>query len=591
MKRTLLFNLIFSFAFSQYATAQTFQWAKKMGSPYSQTWSLPFSDKGTSIAVDNDDNIIIGGLFKQTSDFDPGPNVFELTSMGGSDMFVTKLNASGDFLWAVSYGNDDPTGQGDHGVSVATDAAGNVYCTGSFKGTVDFDPSQNTSELTSDGTPDIFVTKLSPTGNFIWVKQIAGISSDYERTITIDPAGNICLTGSFGGTVDFDPGVGLFEISSVGAAPFPSPSTSDIFVCKLDSDGDFLWAKSMGGLSNDEGNSITTDNVGNIYFTGHFLSIADFDPSGGVFELTATGGRSPFVCKLDASGNLVWAKHFNSQGSAATGTPCSITLDASGNVYTTGFFAGMIDFDPGAGTLSMTHAGNNSATDAFVSKLDPSGNLVWAKQLGSVDDEEAYSILVDAMGDVYTVGFYQSTADFNPGPTVYNLNSVADSHDIFVSKLNSSGAFVWAKSIGGNSPSKDIAWSMTFNSSGNICITGQFYATADFNPAGGTYNLTSAGSSDIFVLLLDGFVVTGIDEISSAVDIGIVPNPTQGVFTLNTPERGDFMVINILGEVVYQNVVAMGATNIDLGKQPSGIYLYSYIGETGISSSGKIVLN
>jgi hypothetical protein len=594
MKHILSLGLVFVLFSSQLSVAQNFQWAKKMGGTYNQSWSLPASDKGSSISVDADDNIIVGGIFKETSDFDPGPNTFNLTSQGGHDMFVTKLNASGDFLWAVSFGNDDASGDGDRGVSVDTDASGNVYCTGSFKGTVDFNPGSSTYELTSVGSSDIFVLKLSPTGDLIWVKQIAAKSSDFERTITIDPLGNVCLTGSFIGTVDFDPGVNSFDLSSAGSGPFPTINYLDAFVCKLDSDGEFLWAKALGGLSDDEGTSIITDNVGNIYTTGYFLYSADFDPSTAVYELTSAGYRSPFICKLDASGNLVWAKNFATQGSSATGTPSSIFVDVLGNVYTTGVFSGMIDFDPGTGTLVLDDAGSFSGSDAFVTKLDPSGNLEWAKQLGGNDDEEGYSILVDALGDVYTVGMYQADADFDPGPFINELEAVANSHDMFISKLSSAGDFVWAKSIGGNSPSKDIAWSMDFSSTGNIYVTGQFYATADFNPAGGTSNMTSSGSADIFVLALDGFATsgpsTGITDHNQITSLGLFPNPSQGMFTLSSPEYGRISIYNTLGERVIEKVVAEGKTIIELLEPTAGVYLYTFIEEMGKHTSGKIVV-
>jgi len=563
--------------------AQNFQWAKKMGSPYSQSWSLPASDKGSSISIDANDNMIVGGVFKETSDFDPGPNTFDLTSQGGHDMFVTKLNASGDFLWAVSFGNDDSSGEGDNGVSVTTDVSGNIYCTGGFKGTVDFDPGSGVYELTSVGYTDIFVLKLNPSGQLVWAKQVTGTRNNFERTVAIDPAGNVIVIGAFTSTVDFDPSVGVFELTGAG----------DVFVLKLSNNGDFVWAKALGGLGLDEGASVVTDNSGNIFVGGHYSGNADMDPGAGVYELTSLQGSSSFICKLDPSGSFVWAKGFEALSSYCRLN--SLTLDSDGNVYSVGEFSGMVDFDPGAGTLILDDAGNFSGSDAFVTKLDPLGNLVWAKQLGGNDDEEGYSILVDALGDVYTVGMYQADADFDPGPLTYDLEAVANSHDIFISKLNSSGAFVWAKSIGGNSPSKDIAWSMDFTSTGNICITGQFYATADFNPAGGTYNLTSSGSSDIFVVALDGFATsgssTGLNDIDQISGLGVFPNPNHGTFTLNAPESGRILIYNALGAIIQDNAIMEGQTNIDLNEQTSGVYLYTFTGEMGTYSSGKIVVN
>ncbi|MGZ6554756.1 MAG: hypothetical protein ACXVDV_19355, partial [Bacteroidia bacterium] len=121
------------------------------------------------------------------------------------------------------------------------------------------------------------------------------------------------------------------------------------------------------------GNSVTTDAAGNAYTTGGFSGTVDFDPGPGTFNIS-TGFLidNVFITKLNASGNLVWAK--NIEGSlVAAGV--SIALDGSGNVYVLGHFNGTYDFDPGPGTDSLTSTGSN---DIFILKLDPSGNFVFA---------------------------------------------------------------------------------------------------------------------------------------------------------------------------------------------------------------------
>ena len=125
----------------------------------------------------------------------------------------------------------------------------------------------------------------------------------------------------------------------------------------------------------------------------------------------------------------------------------SIAVDASGNIYTTGYFAGTVDFDPSAGTYNLTSAGGN---DIFISKLDASGNFVWAKQLGGTNDEKGNSIVVDASGNIYTTGNFAGTVDFDPGAGTFGLASTGN-YDIFISKLDASGYFVWAKKMGGTS--------------------------------------------------------------------------------------------------------------------------------------------
>ncbi len=319
------------------------------------------------------------------------------------------------------------------------------------------------------------------TGDFEWAKGMGGAGQDVGNAITVDAAGNVYTTGYFYDTADFDPGAGVFNLTSAGL--------QDIFVSKLDSSGNFVWAKRMGGTSYEVGNAIAVDAGGGIYTTGYFNGTADFDPGTGVFNLTTAGLQDIFVSKLDSSGNFVWAKRM---GGTASAVGNDIAVDA-GSVYTTGYFGGTVDFDPGAGVFNLTSAGSQ---DIFVSKLDSAGDFVWAKRMGGTSFEAGNAIAVDAGGGIYTTGCFYDTADFDPGDGVFNLTS-AGSQDIFVSKLDSSGNFVWAKRMGGTDHGYGQA--IAVDSAGGIYTTGFFIGTADFDPGLGVFNLTSAGDRDIFV--------------------------------------------------------------------------------------------
>ncbi|MFL3663982.1 MAG: SBBP repeat-containing protein [Flavobacteriales bacterium] len=391
-----------------------------------------------------------------------------------------------NFEWAKNMGGASD----DRGNCIVVDAAGNVYTTGFFKGTVDFDPGAGTMNLTSAGWEDIFVSKLDASGNFVWAKRMGATSDDRGLSIAVDSSGNVYTTGYFVGTADFDPGAGTFNLTSAGL-------NYDIFVSKLDASGNFVWAKRMGGTGSDIGNSIAIDSSGNVYTTGYFGGIADFDPGAGTFNLTSAGSSDIFVSKLDASGNFVWAKNM---GGASDDRGNSIDLDSSGNVYTTGYFQGTADFDPGVGIVNLTAAGLGN--NIFVSKLDASGNFVWAKNMGGTNDEKGSSITVDDFGNVYTTGYFAGTADFDPGAGTFNLTS-AGGWDIFVSKLDTSGNFVWAKNMGGLY--NDEGSSIVVDAAGNVYTTGYFNDIADFDPGVGIVNLISAAgfTSDIFVSKLD----------------------------------------------------------------------------------------
>ncbi|MBK9533535.1 MAG: SBBP repeat-containing protein [Chitinophagaceae bacterium] len=178
----------------------------------------------------------------------------------------------------------------------------------------------------------------------------------------------------------------------------------------------------------------------------------------------------------------------------------SISIDASGNIIITGNFTGTNDFDPGPAVYNLISSGTNNP-DIFIAKLDATGNFVWAKQFGSTFVDGAYSVALDAVGNVYTTGYFFLTVDFDPGPAVYNLTAVGG-YNIFVSKLDAAGNFIFAKQIGSGS-TEARGQSIKVDASGNIYTTGMFFTTGDFDPGAGIYNLTALGDQDIFVSKLD----------------------------------------------------------------------------------------
>ena len=306
------------------------QWAKNTGGTS--------SDFSYATTVDATGNVYITGTFYGTADFDPGTGVANLTAIDVlGDIFVAKYDNNGNYMWAKRMGGNGS----DMGNSIAVDAAGNVYTTGFFWSTVDFDPGPGVANLTSGGYADIFVSKLDSNGNYVWAKSMAGTGTrdDYGNSITLDASGYLYITGYFENTVDFDPGAGVANLTSAGG--------TDFFVSKLDNNGNYVWAKNIGGTSNDEGKSITIDAAGNIYTTGSFIGTVDFDPGSGATTLSSSGGNNVFVSKLDNNGDYIWAKSFK-------GTKgYSIAIDGAGNVYTTGYFSGTGDFDPGADRKSV----------------------------------------------------------------------------------------------------------------------------------------------------------------------------------------------------------------------------------------------
>ena len=458
-----------------------FAWVKAMGADK--------DDMGYSIVVDTSGNVYTTGSFRGTVDFDPGPGTYNLSSVGTVNaVFISKLDSSGNFLWAKAISGANCIGQ-----SITVDNSGNVYTTGFFWYTIDFDPGPGTSNLESEGWSDIFILKLDSNGDFVWAKAMGGTLYDNAYGIAVDTSGNVYTTGYFQGTADFDPDESTSEtLTSTGGS-------QDIFVSKLDSNGDFVWAKAIGGTSNDIGYGLALDTSGNVYTTGIFQGTVDFDPGTGTYDLSNPSYNAAFISKLDTDGDFVWAKSM--EGTLAASEGYGISVDTSGNAYTTGYFngTGTVDFDPGPGTYHLNSTAGSQ--DIFVSKLDTSGNFVWAKAIGGSSNDKGYCLAIDASGNVYTTGYFQGTADFDPGTGTYNLNSIGSSQDIFASKLDSNGDFVWAKAMGGTQ--YEYGKGIAVDTSGNTHITGYFKGTTDFDPGPGTFNLTSTDDSeDIFIVRL-----------------------------------------------------------------------------------------
>ncbi len=473
--RFLTSIFFFVTVFTLNAQSPGFKWAKGMGANG--------GDNGNAIAVDLSGNVYTTGTFSNSVDFDPGPGTYSLTTVGNLDIFVTKFDASGNFLWARDIGGLNY----EYSLSMALDASGNIYITGHYQGTTDFDPGPGVYNLTSAAGTDIFIFKLDPSGNFVWAKSLGGTGYDYGESITIDAFGDIYTSGYFSGTGDFDPGPGTYNLVS-------NP-VYDAFISKLDASGNFIWAKSIGGTSVDNIFSVKTDPSGNVYCGGYFNSAAaDFDPGPASYTLAPVGDYDAFILKLNSAGSFIWAKNFGGTGDDKL---LSIAVNASGDVYSTGHYKVTADFDPGPAIYNLSPVVLHQA-DIFVCKLDASGNFVWADRLGGPNWDQPTYITLDVMGNVYTTGAYSGPADFDPGPAVYNLSGSPASDDAFISKLDPAGNFIWAASTNGT----NYEWSncITIDAFNNIYLTGEYGFTADFDPGPSTFNMTPYFNGDVFVL-------------------------------------------------------------------------------------------
>ena len=301
---------------------------------------------------------------------DAAGNVYA-TGSEGNRLFVAKYSAAGATVWTQVVSG--ATGTVAFGKGVAVDPAGNVLVVGPYwGGKIDFNPDPlKTNFLTSVlYTQDAFVLKLNPTGAYVWAGSMGGPGQEAPSSVAVDGAGNVLVSGYYGSDLkhnknDFDPGQGILSL----------PGSGGSFVVKLDPNRNLIWGRSVA-----EARDMALDAAGNVYTTGRFGGTVDFDPGPGTFNLTA-GGADVFVSKLDSNGSFVWAVDVLMSGPGSMGISFGIAVDGLGNVFTTGYFKGTVDFDPSAGTYSLTStldSSGNPTMDAFVSKLVPSSSATSA---------------------------------------------------------------------------------------------------------------------------------------------------------------------------------------------------------------------
>jgi Ig-like domain CHU_C associated/CHU_C Type IX secretion signal domain/IPT/TIG domain len=526
------------------------EWAKSMGGTG--------GDNEAATVVDGSGNVYTTGYFTGTSDFDPGAGVFNLTSAGFSDFFVSKLDANGNFIWAKSVGGATTD---DEANAISQDNSGNLYITGSYKGTVDFDPGTGISNLTSgSGTTDIFILKLTSDGNFVWARsEKVNSTGTTAAAIVVSGSGDVFATATYQGTGDFDPGAGTFNLTALDAY--------EAFVVRLDANGNFVWAKSITNGATGRGipTSIALDNSGNVITAGIFLGTVDLDPGAGVYNLTSPGSNfGVFVSKLAGSGNFVWAGvlvgdvHVRGYG---------VAIDNQNNVYTTGYFAGTADFDPGTGVFNLFAGSDNS----FISKLDSDGNMVWAKVVaaGGGGASSGSSIAVDDLGNVYSMGYFFGTKDFDPGAGIF-YGSATSNYDNYISKLDTDGNLVWATSI---VSSDGYDGSITLDGSGYFYVSGSFVSTPDFDPGACTFNITPKGANDIFIqkLSIGGTTtITSFDPISGPVG---TPITITGTFFSTTPANNVVKFFNNKPATVTASTATSITTTVPVGATTGKISL------------------
>lgn len=383
--------------------------------------------------------------------------------------------------WVVPAGGE----KSDKGSTIVVDADGYIYETGYYNEEATFGTFGTGFSYPS--SKEVYVAKLDPDGNYLWVRNGLNYFDDRGLGLCVDPSGNVYVTGTCWGGLEWG-SLNVYNSSSY---------TDQIFVVKLDSDGNEIWMKNAGvneagyPYNDDHGQDLACDSQGNIYVTG-FLSNNDPTPHNATFDAisvpVAANDSIAFLAKLSNDG--VWQWVTTNDGIYAH-RDNAVAVDDDGNVYTTGSFENTATF----GSQTLTSYGGQ---DIYVAKYDSDGNFLWVLQAGSDRSDRGNDIVYGNDGYMYMTGEFRDICDFG-GVTALDNYGGASGRDIFVAKISKDGNWIWASKAGSKKGS-DKGIGIAANNQGNIFITGQFSANANFDD----YEVDSDGDSvDVFVAAID----------------------------------------------------------------------------------------
>jgi len=349
-------------------------------------------------------------------------------------------------------------------------AGGNLFHTG---GGGDGGSAGTTS--TSSGTtsqPGDLCESPTPTDpTTIWAKKAGAANVQSADGVATDAQGNVFVGGSFQGTID------------LGAGELTSTGLTDAYVAKLSSAGTIAWSKRYGSSGHHQyAQHVAADPQGNVLVTGHFRGTIDF--GGGALSDISNFFEDIFIAKLDGAGNHVWSKRY---GDINNEESQSIATDAQGNIYVAGGFQKTVNF--GGGALVAEDGGFN----AFVVKLSPAGDQVWAKSYGdTVAEQRALGITADKDGNVYVVGSFQGSIDLGGGA----LTAEAGKQQAYVAKLSPTGAYLWAKAYGTDAAA---AIDVQVDANGNVYALGNFKGIITL----GGSEFSAGNAENVFLVKLD----------------------------------------------------------------------------------------
>jgi gliding motility-associated-like protein len=520
----LLFTSIHSFA-----QLSDWAWAKKV------TANNHIHANG--ITCDNKGNVYTLGASSLSS------ISFGNITLNNTGCYIAKYNTQGNVVWAKNINLTSNS----YIHSLASDNSGNIYVTGHFDSpTFSF----GNTTLFNMGSEDVVIAKYDSSGNELWAKSAGGNGFEKSCSIACDTSGNVYITGAYSSAaISF----GSFTLNNAGFM------LEDIFIAKYDTQGNVLWAKSIGGYLPDIGSSITTDRFNNVFVSGGFNSPS---VSFGSINLTNTSPNplpndfDIFIAKYDATGNALWAKSINMSYFWAGYN--SIASDPTGNLYITG------NFDESAitiGNITLNKTGI-MGTDFYLAKYDAMGNVVWAKNGAGNSWDYSHGITTDLIGNIYITGEFRSSVFTIGSDTLSNSGS----YDVYVTGYDASGNTLWAKKAGGSSDDNSI--DISGDNNGNLFITGEFDSPA---LSFGNTTLINNGFDDIFVAKLT---------------LCKLPPPTITASSPTTFCNGDSVILTSSVAVSY--LWSNAATSQSITVETGGIYWVQISDSNGCKAKDSI---
>lgn len=309
-------------------------------------------DLAHNLELDNNGNIYITGLFNGTLDFITGSTTDDLMTTQPMAAFVAKFTPTGSYVWAKKTENTTSIIFND----LAIDNTGNLYLTGSYKSSTDFNPSAAVNTLSLSGNTDAFLVKYNNNGSFIWAKAIQGIDLESAEAVKIAQDGNILITGYFVNSIDLDPSTNTRFVTSIGQ--------KDVFFANYSPSGAFRWGKSFGGTGNEYGYALATDNQKRIFLAGTFQGTADVNPDPNqTNNIISSADADLFFAQYDSVGNYKWSM---SAGGSNGDLIQSIVVDNVLQIYATGWIQGTASF------FGNTNINSKGDRDILVVKVDAS---------------------------------------------------------------------------------------------------------------------------------------------------------------------------------------------------------------------------